>query len=822
MLGFGDMNQRWDAAQREVPLSAMLPYSSFLTEHDLATRGGGIVRFFELEAVPFETASPEQILALHMALCAWLATFSEDFAVYYWRTQFYEDVHLPPVRGGGYAQVLDQAVTGLLSKRPFLNNRIFIAIVYQPRTTSTHRSRAQIERDQRDALQVMQERTVSTLRMLHAFSPKLLGNEHRDGRDYSRPAEVASLLVNGKWMPALAGRGPLHRRLPAVRLSASDGVVELAGIADTSYASVLAVQEYADEVEPGFLTGLLYEPLEYIESQSFKPQSRRAAMKSMELQLRQLEAAGDKVQSQIDALREAIDQVGAGVLGWGEHFLTVSVLAATLDEAKRAGERAAGTVMETTGIRMVRDDMLADSAWLAQAPGNLKRRTREAWISSRAFGALISGHGFYRGKPSGNVWGPPIMNVRSPSGSVIHISFHASPLNEDNFGQPLPGNTVITGRTRSGKTAWEAAMLILSRRLPVPPRILVFDKDRGLEIAVRLMGGTYLQLLPNEPSGINPLQWPATPKLRSFLVQWIRTLISDPNLPLQPAEVASLEMAVDTVLGADWELRHLTSVYELLPVGGPHGAGNSMRARLGRWIRGGALGWCFDAADDRLPNKLTVAGYDYTEFLKLPEVRTPMVMALLEYGERFVDGSPFIQVVAETWRAVQDKQMAAFLHDKAKTIGKTGGCLLMDTQEPNDLVDFGDDADAIGGTLVSQAATLVCFHDDLTRDEAYLGTLQLTPAELRVVRTLAHRGGRKFLFKQNGQSVVCDFDLSEIPEHLIALSSTTKNVLLLDAIRAEVGDDPEVWWPVLVQRVRARDSAARNAQPAPQEVEHGH
>jgi type IV secretion system protein VirB4 len=809
MLGFGDLLQRWNAAKREVPLSAMLPYSSFITEHDLVTRGGEFVRFFELEAVPFETASPEQILALHLMMCAWLATFNEDFGIYFWRTQFYEDIYIPPVRCGGYSQVLDQDMTAWLRKRPFLNNRIFIAIVYKPRDTSTHRSRAQIERDQQDALQAMRERTASTLRMLHDFSPRLLGNEQRGEREFSRPAEVASLLVNGSWMPVLAGRGPLYRRLPAVRVSAANGVVELGGIADTRYAVMLDVLEYADEVEPGYLAGLLYESMEYIESQSFLPLNRRAAMKSMELQLRQLEASGDKVQSQIDELRKAIDQVGGGEMGWGEHFLSVAVLAASLDEAKRSAARAAGTLMETTGIRFVLDDMLADSAWLAQCPGNTRRRSREARISSRAFAAMNAGHGFYRGKAMGNPWGPRIMDVRSPSGSVIHLSFHASPLNEDSFGLMLPGNTAITGRTRTGKTVWEAAMLILSRRLPVPPRIIVFDKDRGLEIAVRLMGGTYMQLKANEPTGVNPLQWPVTNRLRVFLVEWIRALIHDPALPLQPAELADLERTVATVLDADWSLRHLTSVHEMLPVNGPNGAGNTMRARLARWIRGGALGWVFDAADDRLPNKLDVAGYDYTEFLELPDVRTPMVMTLLEYGERFVDGSPFIQVVAETWRAALDPLMRRFMHDKAKTIGKLGGAMVMDTQEPDDLVDLGDGPDAIGNTLVTQVATIVCFHDDMTPDAAYRKTLGLTAAELHVVRTLAHRGSRRFLFKQNGQSVVCEFDLSEMPEHLIALASNAKNVRLLDAVRAEVGDDPEVWWPVLLQRIREREERAR-------------
>jgi type IV secretion system protein VirB4 len=321
------------------------------------------------------------------------------------------------------------------------------------------------------------------------------------------------------------------------------------------------------------------------------------------------------------------------------------------------------------------------------------------------------------------------------------------------------------------------------------------------------MGGTYLRLTAGEPTGVNPLQWPVTQKLRAFLPQWVLTLV--PSLKPEPAEIADLEAAINIVLGMDWSQRNLTSVYQLLPINGPRGSGNTLRVALARWIRGGPLGWAFDAADDRLPREVTVAGYDYTDFLEHDELRSPMVMALLEYGDSLVDGTPFIQVVAETWRAAKDKAMRKFLHDKAKTIGKLGGLLVMDTQEPGDLVDESDDPNAIGSTLVSQTPTVVCFHDDQSPDAAYLDTLRLTHAELGIVRTLAQRDGRCFLFKQNGQSAIVNFDLSGIGDHLIALSGSEKNVRLLDQVRAEVGDDPEVWWPVLVQRVHERDQKAR-------------
>ena len=52
---------------------------------------------------------------------------------------------------------------------------------------------------------------------------------------------------------------------------------------------------------------------------------------------------------------------------------------------------------------------------------------------------------------------------------------------------------------------------------------VVFDKDRGLEILVRALGGEYLPLTNGVPTGFNPLQLPLTPATR-FLKIWLRAL----------------------------------------------------------------------------------------------------------------------------------------------------------------------------------------------------------------------------------------------------------------------------------------------------------
>ena len=54
---------------------------------------------------------------------------------------------------------------------------------------------------------------------------------------------------------------------------------------------------------------------------------------------------------------------------------------------------------------------------------------------------------------------------------------------------------------------------------------VIFDKDRGLEILVRALGGEYCPLRNGEPTGFNPLKLPPTPLNTEFLKSWLRVLV---------------------------------------------------------------------------------------------------------------------------------------------------------------------------------------------------------------------------------------------------------------------------------------------------------
>ena len=231
---------------------------------------------------------------------------------------------------------------------------------------------------------------------------------------------------------------------------------------------------------------------------------------------------------------------------------------------------------------------------------------------------------------------------------------------------------------------------------------------------------------------------------------------------------------------------------------------NSLYERLGRWCQGGALGWVFDQADDRLLDLDTAAviGFDTTEFLDLPEVRTQVMLYLLQVMEELVNGERLIYVISEFWKALDHPIFSDFAKEKQKTIRKQNGLGIFDTQSPSDVLRH-----PIGRTMIEQSVTKVFLANPEAVREEYVEGFGLSEAEYDIVRSLGAQGGRRFLVKQCHASAICELDLSGLDDFITVLSATTDNVALLDDIRARHGDDPFQWLPVLLAQVQHRRSS---------------
>ena len=86
---------------------------------------------------------------------------------------------------------------------------------------------------------------------------------------------------------------------------------------------------------------------------------------------------------------------------------------------------------------------------------------------------------------------------------------------------------MVFGRITSGKTTFLMTLLAMfDQCIGENGIVFFFDKDRGGEISVRAVGGSYLVVRAGEPSGLAPLRGLANiPVDRDFLARWLKGLI---------------------------------------------------------------------------------------------------------------------------------------------------------------------------------------------------------------------------------------------------------------------------------------------------------
>jgi type IV secretion system protein VirB4 len=540
---------------------------------------------------------------------------------------------------------------------------------------------------------------------------------------------------------------------------------------------MLSVKDYPTHSTPGMLDDLLRLPMEMVLTESFAFVDRQASLDRMNLALRRMRAADDEALSLRQDLAEAKDDVAAGRSAFGEHHLTVMVKAETLAMLDLAAADAL-TAFTELGMIAVREDVNLEAAFWAQFPGNFKFIARKALVSTANFASLASGHNFPVGQSVGNHWGPAITVLETTSAGPYYFNFHRGDL----------GNFTVIGPSGSGKTVVLTFLLAQAQKLS--PRTVYFDKDRGAEIFLRAIGGRYDILRPGRPTGLNPLLLDDTPQNRRFLGDWVARLVSGRGEVLDADDLAQIAEAVDANFAQPARLRRLCYFAELFR-GRARPTATDLAARLAPWRHDGDYAWLFDNADDGLDLDVATLGFDMTQVLDDPVARTPTMMYLFHRVEQRLDGAPAIIVIDEGWKALDDPVFVQRIKDWEKTIRKRNGIVGFCTQSASDAL-----SSQIASAIIEQAATQIFMVNPKAQAEEYRGGFGLTAHELEIIRSLPD-SARCFLIKHGTDSVVARLNLSGMPELMTVLSGRESTVRRLDALRAEVGDDPAAWLPRL-------------------------
>jgi type IV secretion system protein VirB4 len=325
---------------------------------------------------------------------------------------------------------------------------------------------------------------------------------------------------------------------------------------------------------------------------------------------------------------------------------------------------------------------------------------------------------------------------------------------------------------------------------------VLFDKDRGADLFIRALGGTYLPLKSGVPTGFAPLKAIAYDAAgQAFLTRWLESLAGGTIATHEREALASAVAALGESPQANRTFGALRSYLDQTETDG-------IAARLKRWQRGEPLGWVFDNPDDVLNASVTYSGYDMTEFLDNADIRSPLMAYVFERIERTITGDRIVIAIDEFWKALGDPMFSDLANNKLKTIRKQNGLMVFATQSPADAL-----RSKIAHTIIEQCPTQIFMANGRASASDYVSGMKLTAREFELVARELTPESRRFLIKQGHASVVAELDLTGFDDELAILSGRTANVRLAEKIRDEQDHNDDSsdagWMAAFHQRRRA-------------------
>ena len=785
-------------SRRERPVASHIPYTRHIDDHVVKTRDGLVMTTLKLEGYSFETADISEINARLLARNDLVRTLANSrFALVSHVIRREVKPVIPSTFDNALCREIDERYDAALSKRRMFVNELYVTIVRRPLQGQAGTFDAALTRllGRKDhvgasvaaqtALTELRDAATALRETLAPYGTRQLGVVRRDGIWFSELIEFLVQLVNGaRPRPMHLPRMALSDALAQTRLFFGRNAVEIrgAGSDDTRFGAMVSIREYPAQTGPGSFDNLLRVPHEFVATQTFAIVDRPEAARQIDRVSRQVDMSDEAGSVVAEHLDEARDELLASEAIYGEHHMTVMCLGRDLAEVG-AAVTAVGAALTDRSVIWTREDLNCEPAFWAQLPGNFPYIARKAVISSKNFAGFTSLHNYPSGRAAGNHWGPAISVFETTSQTAYYYNHHVHDL----------GNFTVVGPSGSGKTVFLSFISAQSQRVEPRPKLLFVDKDRGAEIFIRAMGGQYEVLVPGEPTGFNPLALPDTAANREFLFQLLGFMLRPANGgELSASEEQVIRNAIRSAMAAGPEGRTLQAFSTLLRGRIRAGEGDLL-GRLESWMRPDQRGWLFNNETDRF-SLSSIFGFDMTRVLDDPVIRTAALMYIFHRTEELLTGEPVMIFLDEGWRLLDDPVFAFFIKDKLKTIRKQNGIVGFGTQSAADIVRSSS-----ASTLIEQTATNVFFPNPKADDESYARAFRLSSREVAWIRSTAPES-RSFLIKHGRDSVIARLNLSGMPDIIKVLSGRTETVAELDALRAQVGDDPAVWLPIFMGR----------------------
>ena len=627
---------------------------------------------------------------------------------------------------------------------------------------------------------------------LQPFGPVLLGTREDADVDgtplvYSEIAEFLYLLRTLQFSPqpladvcGFLGAGIAAVDVTAVSHTRMLRIDHAAGgsPASRTFAAALGLLVYPRRLDQSRMDDLLAMPGRFVLTVAIRFQTRAELQDSLDLLRRRLISGDNKATEDTDDLEDAISQVAGGRAESGISRWSLVVHGGTPPEVDRLVS-AARNIVANAGAKVGLESRGMLNCFVAQLPGApLSTWIRPARCTTRQISVLATLSGHARG-PARPRWDRHLFRMLSPSGTAFDFDLFVGDVGHNFIGAPNgEGKTVFEAMCI---TALDAAIRSTANGRRPGTQILL-DVDQSNHNTIAMLGGRYSTVSVGH-SGVAPLRLPDSPRVRQMLRDLIAGLVqTDGAPPPTKAERDGIRAGVGFVMGEMAPEDREFSIIRSYMGFDDNGAGD----RLEPWCRDGELGWVFDGTVHDIDFNTRLAGADLTAVMNDARIMPPLAHLLLWMASDVMDGRRVVIWCEEAPAYMPTPAFARPFKGIALRARKRNASFNAIAQQPSDML-----TNEAGHALVKQARQMILFRNDKAVEDDYRQGLGLTPAEFRAVTEdmFALPYHSVLIKRQDGQSGINRFDLSELQQHLNIMSGTPSRVRLLQRCLERHGGD---------------------------------
>ena len=750
----------------ESQVSDFLPFNKILSDGiTIKCYNGSFVRVFKVEGVDLAFATEEKIASMQEARKSWIDNMS-DLQVICRVITLRERIPLEEDVGDFGNQLLEQIslVWAQNINRVFSNTHFIILSVP----------------DRPEALKDLNYASQALLATLNDYGVKTM-YETPDSPATDSPLYVYSRICSpiSKPLPKIrnAEGVMLNQMLTAdhIHFTGENGIIKFFSGDKEVYEIVMGIRTSGDYMDEAMIASLLSIDCELTLLHNVKPifRANARALLMQQQKMAGITSFSQEVVDQYSYALASIEESDANYQALTEYSMSIIIRGESIDEVE-FGESEVQRICRLFSVTPVREGWVSQATFFNQFP------TYDTYPRTYRYLSRVVATAICFDKPSEGFsksdWGPGAISIfRTTSGSPYRFQFHVS------SEESAVAHCCIIGPTGQGKTTlltFLAGQAMRHHDL----KVFFFDRHRGAEIFTRSIGGAYIGFDGDEKNvSLNPFDCEDIPTNRAFLRRWLKaiTMVDD---ALSEKEIARAVTTTFDYLRP--EERVMKNLYKscFSPTG-------NMRRELFKWVNPDQYGNIFNADTDSLDLKSKrFMAFDFTHIFE-DENLAPAVISYIMHrimSETGDAGIPALIMIDETAPMLKHPMFRDYFIIGLQEGRKKRQAYLCAFQQPNIIDKLG-----IGEVVRGQCQTVIFFRNPQAQLEDY-ANWNLTQSELDFVFGKSYRDFPYAILLSRpatGESVILDVDLSGLGPYLKLYNSGRKNVLLVENLIKEYGEN---------------------------------